>query len=752
MKKEIYPIVGMHCASCKALIERTLNNLNGIKLAQVNYGTEKLTIEYDPSQTSLSDISTTITNLGSYELITDELNKRVTVTNSGQEDIVKHRKALELNNLKNNLLFVGLALIPFLLMMLWMLLTSLFNLPMIDSLIDITVLNLLQFLIATPVVFYGGRHIYKSALVALKVKTFNMDTLIMIGTFVAWLYSTIITFLPNLLGIKTHEVYFEAAVFIIFFILLGRFLELRAKGKTNDAIKALLELQVKEAIIEVDGKELRIPIEDIKVGDLVIIKPGQKIPVDSIVIEGSTTVDESMLTGEALPVVKVVGDKVVGSTLNKTGFIKARAEKVGSDTVLAQIIQMVEEAQSSEAPIQKQADRVSGIFVPIVLIVAFVTFVVWLILGSVSIAIYTSTTVLIIACPCALGLATPTAIMVGTGKAANRGILIKNAQALEIANKITHVVFDKTGTLTKGQPEVQTYVVLQTVKDENFVKDMIFSVESRSHHPLAEAIVNYFSHQKMLEISSFNDLSGRGVEAIVENNEVIIGNQMLLNAKSINIDDDLVDLANKKRAEGETVSFVAVNNVAIAILGISDPIKEEAVELVRKLKHKAIKTVMLTGDNRVTADVVARKLGIDNFIAEVMPDQKADKIKELQENRENIVAMVGDGINDAPALAQSHIGIAMGTGTDVAIESGDIVLLGGSVGKILESIEISYKALRVIKQNLFWAFGYNVLGIPIAAGIMYPVFGLLLSPIIASLAMALSSVSVVSNSLRLKNM
>lgn len=764
MKKETYPIVGMHCASCKALIERTLNNLNGIKVAQINYGAEKLTLEYDPSQITLDKIAEVIAHLGTYELITDNSGKTVLASPGEQKDIVKHasnsksssdivkeRKVQEIQKLKHNLTFVGIALIPFALMMIWMLLSPILGFPMIDSFINMKTLNVIQFLIATPVLFYGGREIYKSALVALRVHAFNMDTLIMIGTFTAWLYSTIITFFPNILGIESQEVYFEAAVFIIFFILLGRFLEARAKSKTNDAIRALLKLQVKEAIVERDGKEITIPLEDVKVGDMIIIKPGQKIPVDAVVIEGTTTVDESMLTGEALPVEKTTGDKIVGSTLNKSGFIKAKAEKVGSDTMLAQIIQMVEDAQASEAPIQKLADKVSGVFVPVVLVVAVIAFGVWFLLGSISLAVYTATTVLIIACPCALGLATPTAIMVGTGKAAKRGILIKDAQALEIANKITHVVFDKTGTLTKGQPEVQTFEVSENVKDKKHVKNIVLSVESMSHHPLAEAIVGHFSDGEKLKVNSFKDISGKGVEALVQNNPVTIGNERLMVEKNIKISKGWNTLANKKRSEGETISFVALGNELVALLGIADPIKEESIELVENLQQKNLKTIMLTGDNKKTAEAVAKKIGIDDVIAEVLPNQKADKIKELQENNENIVAMVGDGINDAPALAQAHIGIAMGTGTDVAIESGDIVLLGGSVVKTSEAIDISRKTLSTIKQNLFWAFGYNTLGIPIAAGILYPFFGILLSPIIASLAMALSSVSVVGNSLRLKN-
>ncbi|MCA9308272.1 copper-translocating P-type ATPase, partial [candidate division WWE3 bacterium] len=667
-----------------------------------------------------------------------------------KKNIIEERKQNELQKLKFNLMFSGIGLIPFALLMIWMLFAPVLMWPMLEDLIKVQTVHLIQFVLSTLILFFGGREIYKSAIVALKVKAFNMDTLITIGTFTAWAYSTLITFFPNFLKLENQEVYFEAAVFIVFFILLGRFLEARAKSKTNDAIKSLLKLQVKEAIVERNGKEITLPLEDVVVGDVLIIKPGQKVPVDSVIIEGSTALDESMLTGESLPVEKTIGAKVIGSTLNKTGYIKAKAEKVGADTMLSQIIQMVEDAQASEAPIQKLADKVASIFVPVVLVTAVATFVIWAVFETLPLAVYTATTVLIIACPCALGLATPTAIMVGTGKAAKRGILIKDAKALELANKITHIVFDKTGTLTKGHPEVQTLEFAQDIKNQTYIKDIIYSIESKSHHPLAEAVINYFSSSKKLKVNFFEDVSGKGIRAKVDDDEVLIGNQKLMDDAKIKISESLNTKAQHKMELGETIAFVALNNKIVAFLGIADPIKEEAIDLVTQLKQKNITSIMLTGDNKKTAQAVASKLGITNVISEVLPNQKADKIKELQNKEGNIVAMVGDGINDAPALAQAHIGIAMGTGTDVAIESGDVVLLGGSVIKTYEAIEISKKTLSTIKQNLFWAFGYNTLGIPIAAGILYPFFGILLSPIIASLAMALSSVSVVGNSLRLK--
>jgi len=767
IKSETYPIVGMHCASCKALIERALNGQDGVSSVQINYGTEKLTIKYDDAKISLDKIKKEIANLGTYELITDSKGENVLASPQASKDIVKEKKKQELDNLKRNLIFVGVGLIPFVFLMFWMLLVPILDFPKLESVVDMKTLNTFQFLLATPILFYGGREIYKSAITALKVKAFNMDTLIMIGTFTAWLYSTVITVFPQLLRLESNEVYFEAAVFIIFFILLGRFLEAKAKAKTNDAIKSLLKLQVKEALVERKGREFLIPLEQVVVGDILIVKPGQKIPVDAKIIEGTTTVDESMLTGEPLPVEKGPKDTVVGATLNKSGFIKIRASKVGKDTVLSQIIKMVEDAHASEAPIQKLADKVSGVFVPVVLVIALGTFVVWIIFASLPLAVYAATTVLIIACPCALGLATPTAIMVGTGKAAKRGILIKDAKALEIANKITHIVFDKTGTLTKGKPEVKTYEFVGNIDEvyssshwnlpkglniKDYISSVILSVEKKSQHPLSEAITNYLDKNTLLKVEDFKDISGMGIRAKVNGLNILIGNQKLMDAQQVVGASQLSKLAETKQENAETVSFVSIEKNIVALLGIFDPIKKESKDLIKQLKNLEIKTYMITGDNMKTAKVVADKLEIDEIFAEVMPDQKAQKIKELQsESKDNIVAMVGDGINDAPALAQAHIGIAMGTGTDVAIESGDIVLLGGSINKTVEAINISKQTLNTIKQNLFWAFGYNALGIPVAAGILYPFFGILLSPIIASLAMALSSVSVVSNSLRLKN-
>ncbi|MFA6981898.1 MAG: heavy metal translocating P-type ATPase [Patescibacteria group bacterium] len=745
IRKEIYPIVGMHCASCKTLIEKTLNGLDGVVSAKVNFGTEKAIIEYDDSKVSVQEISVAISQLGGYELVTDRNGDHVLAAPSKKMDHMGHSSA------KRDLLFSGIASIPFILLMFWMLAGSIFeNLPMPEMFINQGALNLLQFILATPILFYGGRTIYSSAFKALKVKAFNMDSLITIGTLTAWTYSSFVTLFPGAIRSDSGQVYFEASVIIIFFVLLGRFLEAKAKSSTNDAIRSLMKLQVKEALVVRGDREILIPLEEVIVGDVVIIKPGSKIPVDGIVLEGMAAIDESMITGESLPVEKNIGDEVVGATINKSGYLKMRATKVGADTVLSQIIKMVEEAQASEAPIQKLADKVAGIFVPVVIMISIVTFGVWIVFSGLPLAIYAATTVLIIACPCALGLATPTAIMVGTGNAAKRGILIKDAQALEVANKITHIIFDKTGTLTEGKPRIQDLVVFGA--EEAFVKNVLYSLEKKSQHPLAGAIVNYLEHDSTeLEVTNFEDVSGKGVTAKYQGKDVMVGNEALLFERKINVPEEVLKKSMLMNERSQTVSFVVYGEDVVGIVGISDTVKKESRSTIEQLHKMGIKTYMITGDNRKTAEAVAKELGIENVISEVLPKDKADRVIELQEkNPGSIIAMVGDGINDAPALVQAHIGIAMGTGTDVAIESGDIVLVGGSIHKVIDAIDISRTTLNTIKQNLFWAFGYNVFGIPIAAGALYPFFGILLSPIIASAAMALSSVSVVGNSLRIR--
>jgi len=751
----------MHCASCKALIERSLNGQDGVIKAQVNFGAEKLVIEYDSEKTNTQKIKELVSNAGPYKLITNEDGAEVlTAPNITKDHALKHdhesMKKQEYQNMKKRVIISGIISIPFLLLMIWLIIGTKLMIPMPEDIIKPELLNLLQFIIATPVLFVIGKPIFSSALSALKVKSANMDTLIALGTFTAWVYSTFITFSPLIFeNINKNETYFEAAVFIIFFILLGRMLEARARNQTNEAIKSLLQLQAKEATIVRDNKELNIPIEQVVIGDIVVVKPGQKIPVDGKIIEGNTSIDESMITGEPIPSDKKIGDIVIGGTINKSGNIKFTTSKVGSETLLAQIIKLVEEAQASEAPIQKLADKVSGIFVPIVISIAVISFTFWILYsGSIQLALYISITVLIIACPCALGLATPTAVMVGTGKAAKRGILIKDAVALENAYKITDMVFDKTGTLTIGKPEVNKIIIDVSQKQDD-IYPIIYSLEKKSHHPLADAVVSYLKSAqpeiKELNLTNFEDMPGLGVKGEINGSNTLIGTQKLLEKFNISPNETLEIEAIKLRDNSNTVSYVSFNNKIIAIISISDTIKDDASEIILKIHSLGINTVMLTGDNKKSAESIAHKLNMDNVIAEVLPTDKANKIKQLQ-SPNKVVAMVGDGINDAPALAQADIGIAMGTGTDIAIETGDIVLVKGTLDKVLETLKVSKQTLKIIKQNLFWAFGYNIIGIPIAAGILYPSTGLLLSPIMASLAMALSSVSVVSNSLRIKHL
>jgi heavy metal translocating P-type ATPase len=782
MTKEIYPIIGMHCASCKMLIEHMVGELEGVQKVNVNYATEKMTVEFDESLLDTSDISKAVSSAGGYSLVPTSAGEvrlldpvhaskhpEPHLHEMGGHDHASALKKEAYTKLRNKVWVIGITTIPFAGIMIVMLLRALglidlmhapFGYLELNSTYKINLFFLLQFLLATPILFWGGSQFYSSTWSALKARTANMDTLIALGTTTAWLFSTVVTFFPSAFSDLKVDVFFEAAVFIIFFILLGRLLEARAKGRANDAIKKLMELQAKEASVIRDGQEVKIPITEVQKADIIIVRPGEKVPVDGKIIEGESTLDESMVTGESLPVTKGEGDTVIGSTINKTGAFQFEATNVGGDTMLAQIIQMVEEAQGTTAPIQKLADQISGVFVPIVILIALLAFSFWLFLGGEGLqtAVYVATTVLIIACPCALGLATPTAVMVGTGKAAGKGILIKDAQALELAHKVGIMVFDKTGTLTKGQPEVTKYIFSKNTKGKGLTEEVILkvagAVENKSEHPLSNAIEKYVSKKvnySAIKISGFKSIEGRGVEADYQGNHILIGNQALLAENNIKRDKSLSKESSDLVARGNTVVSMVVNKEEVAVFALADTIKEESKKAVSQLHDLGIKVVMLTGDNQSTATAIANQLGIDEVIAEVLPKDKANKIKELQEQEEGIVvAMVGDGINDAPALAQADIGIAMGTGTDVAIEAGDIVLVQGTLDKVIETIQLSRMTLRIIKQNLFWAFGYNVISIPIAAGVLYPVAGILLSPIVASAAMAFSSISVVLNSVRIK--
>lgn len=617
-------------------------------------------------------------------------------------------------------------------------------------------------MIASIVVIYQGRNFYINGFKSLFKMSPNMDSLVAISTSSAFIYSIYnsyrIIFDKGFINevLKAHDhipVYYESATMIIALIMLGKFLESRSKKKTSSAIKSLIQLQSKTAIIEIDGVEKEVSVDEVKVGDIVVVKPGQKFPVDGILIYGETTVDESMLTGESMPVTKYIGDKVTGSSINNNGFVKFRAEKVGKDTVLQQIIRLVEQAQGKKAPISKLADEVSGFFVPIVMAIALVSALLWYFVGGhdfqFSLTIFIS--VLVIACPCALGLATPTAIMVGTGKGAENGILIKGGDCLESAHNIKMVALDKTGTITYGKPEVVELYINDDSINKTEIISLIGSAELGSQHPVAEAIVKYARNivGELRYPDSFESIIGKGIESTVSEKIIRIGNKALMDDKSINIEESLISKADIDSNKGYTPMFVSIDDNCVAMITVSDTIKESSIEAIKSLHDLGIKVMMLTGDNKVTATTIANKVGIDTFVYEVMPSDKASIVKSLQDEGE-FVAMVGDGINDSPALAQSNVGIAIGSGTDVAIESADIVLMKDDLMDVVKAIRLSKATIRNIKENLFWAFAYNIIGIPFAAGVFHIFGGPLLDPMIAALAMSLSSVSVVTNALRLR--
>lgn len=719
------------------LIEKTVRNHPGVTAASVNYASEKLNVSYDPAQTNPEELRTAMASIGSYKLLTN-----------GQQDTdentVSIEKLKELGVLKRNLLFSGIISVPFVFLMIAM------TAGIAEGFSELIFVKFGQLILSGIVLFVFGASIIKSGYSALKNLSPNMDSLITIGTGTAWLYSSIVT----VAGLKS-DVYFEASVFIIFFILLGRYLETSAKGKANSAIKSLLHLQAKDAIVKKEGKELKIPVEEVRVGDTVVVKPGQKIPVDGIVLMGESYVDESMITGEFVAVTKNLGDSVIGSTINKTGYLEVKTTKVGGETMLAEIIKLVDQAQNSEAPIQKLADRVSAIFVPIVVVMAISAFSFWAFAApylnllpsgqnSIQFGLYIAVTVLIIACPCALGLATPTAIIVATGRAAKEGILIKNAEILEQASKTTHVLLDKTGTITVGKPEVRADFF---DTHDPTIKSYLVSVEKRSSHPLAEAITNHFNDTKLLEVTNFEETPGKGTSAVINVKHVKVGTAGHVGTAGT-VSNQLTNFLTDQKSLGRTAVLISVDNKIQGAVSISDTLKDSSVVAIKALKRMGLLPVMLTGDNEESGRAVAVEVGIQDYFTGVLPQQKQMYIQKYKHGK-NVVAMVGDGINDAPALAEADIGIAMGTGTDVAIETGDVVLVRGTLDKVVDTFKLSKASFRIIRQNLFWAFVYNILGIPVAAGILYPFNGLLFSPIIASIAMALSSVTVVSNSLRL---
>lgn len=775
--KSIFPIVGMHCASCKLLIEKTIGKLDGVRSVQVNYSSELMSIEYDDTLVSISDLKSAVSRAGSYKLVADNEGGMLLadpVQGSELDQKAAILKDKESQILKQKLIISGVLAVPFIYVMVRMILINLGSIPMDMAplgfiLGEFNLYYFIQFLLATVVVFYAGLDFFKSALTALKIRSANMDTLIALGAFTGWFYSTIVTFIPKLFSNIDTDVYFEASVFIIFFILLGRLLEMRAKGQASDAVRKLFELQVKDAFKIIKGKAVLTPIKDIKVGDILLVKPGTKVPLDGVITKGRSSIDESMVTGESLPVTKTEGDAVIGSTINRTGSFEFKVNKVGKDTLLSQIIKLVSEAQATTPPVQKLADQISSVFVPVVILIAISSFIFWAfiagplgLLGNINsaleLAVVIASSVLIIACPCALGLATPTAVMVGVEKGAKKGILFKNSQALELISKVKVMVFDKTGTLTKGAPEVVSHKLAKGIKEKEVYLN-IKSVEDLSEHPLALAMSDFSSKalgvffKNNLEVNKFENTEGAGVSAEIAKKTVLIGNLKFLKDHDVELDNELVRQAEKYAHDGFSVVYYAHSGKLEAVFSIADTLKDDAKRVIARLEELGIKTVMLSGDNAITAKRVADEVGIKEVISEVLPQDKQQKIKDLQKlHQGELVAMVGDGINDAPALAQADVGIAMGTGTDIAIAAGDIILINGNLNRIVDSIETSRLTISVIRQNLFWAFGYNVIAIPVAAGLLYPSLNLLLSPVIASSAMALSSVSVVSNSLRLRGM
>jgi Cu+-exporting ATPase len=625
------------------------------------------------------------------------------------------------------------------------------------SLLSIKIRYIIIFILACPVQIWVGSQFYNGLVVVFKYRTADMNTLVAVGTLSAFIYSTFVTFFPDFFikfGIEPH-IYFDTAAVIIVLILLGRFFEAKSKSRASSAIKKLLKLRALKATVIRDGKEEEIDVDDVAVGDIILVKPGEKIPVDGSIIKGDSAVNESMATGESIPVDKKPGDEVIGSTINLTGFLKFRATRVGKDTFLSQIIRLVEEAQASKAPIQRLVDKVASYFVPAVILIALVTFTVWLIWGpkpSITFALVNFVSVLIIACPCALGLATPTAIIVGTGRGAENGILIKDAPSLELAHRLNIIVFDKTGTLTRGEPEVSEIIVKKgsLINTSEQLLYIAASSELYSEHPLGKAIVKKAkdSGLKLKEPQEFISIAGKGIRAKVDDREILKGNLKLMMENKVQL-GNLVEEEQKLSEMGLTPVFVSVDNKPAGIIAFSDALKNNAKDVVLRLKKLGLEVAMLTGDNRNTALAIGRRAGIDKVISEVLPGKKAEEIKKLQKEGK-IVAMVGDGINDAPALAQSDIGIAIGTGTDVAMESSQITLIKGDLYGVLKAIILSRNTVRIIKQNLFWAFFYNIILIPVAAGVLYPFFGILVSPIFAAGAMAFSSISVISNSLRLR--
>ena len=728
-EKVNFDVSGMTCTACAATIEKKVNEMEGVSKAHVNFALETILVEYDDNQVEPADMISTVKKLG-YELVAKQ-------DGLGKMD----HKEQEIKKQKRKFIFSLILTIP----LFWTMVAHFEFLSFIYM--PVILMNpWLQLALATPVQFIVGAQFYKGAYNSLRNKSANMDVLVALGTSAAYFYSLYLSIeWLNTGSVGSPELYYEAAAVIITLIVLGKLFEVRAKGKTSEAIQKLLGLQAKTARVLRDGVELELPIEQVVTGDTILVKPGESIPVDGEIIEGQSAIDESMITGESIPVDKVAGDTVIGATINSNGSLQIKATKVGKDTALAKIVKVVEEAQGSKADIQRLADRISGVFVPVVVGIAIVTFLIWyfaVMPGDFRAALIPTISILVIACPCALGLATPTSIMAGSGRAAEMGLLFKGGEHLENTQSIDTVVLDKTGTVTKGEPAL-TDITVTAGFTEDEVLQLIASAENQSEHPLAQAIVKGVQEKglSLLEVTGFGALPGYGIQATVSGREVLVGTRKLMSEQKIPISDSEMSMEKLER-EGKTAMLIAVDHKLAGIVAVADTVKETSKEAIVRMQELGLEVIMLTGDNERTAETIARQVGISNVIAEVLPEEKSDEIKKLQEQGKN-VAMVGDGINDAPALAKANIGMAVGTGTDIAIEAADITLMRGDLNSVADAIIMSRKTMRNIKQNLFFAFFYNTIGIPIAA------IGLL-APWVAGAAMAFSSVSVVLNALRLQ--
>ncbi|GAA0189887.1 heavy metal translocating P-type ATPase [Fulvivirga kasyanovii] len=728
--KQTYPVSGMSCAACAVSVESTLKAVNGVKDAGVNFATQSAWVEFENGNIAPEELQNAVRSIG-YDLIID------TEDPQALQEEAQHKKYQEI---KHRTIWSSILAVPVVLIGMFFM--------------DLPYGEWISMALTAPILFYFGRNFFINAYKQATHGMANMDTLVALSTGIAFAFSVFNTLYPEFWvskGLEAH-VYYEAAAVIIAFISLGKLLEERAKSNTSSAIKKLMGLQPKTVMVVIDGKETEIPISSVKTGNEILVRPGEKVPVDGVVKEGSSYVDESMITGEPIPVEKQKDGKVFAGTINQKGSFRFIAEKVGSDTLLAQIIKMVQEAQGSKAPVQKLVDKIAGIFVPVVMGISIITFAVWMIAGgddAFTHALLTSITVLVIACPCALGLATPTAIMVGVGKGAENNILIKDAESLELAHKVNAIILDKTGTITEGKPVVTDLV--WATPETGKLAAILYTLESQSEHPLAEAVVNKLKAEnvKPVEMTGFDSITGKGVSAKHKDTLYLIGNRKLLQENNIAMDQQLIHKADEWQAEAKTVVYFADEQNLQAVIAIADQIKPTSREAIELLQKKGIDVYMLTGDNHQTATAIAKQIGLKHFESEVLPADKAEFVKKLQQ-KGHVVAMVGDGINDSHALAQADVSIAMGKGSDIAMDVAKMTLITSDLKSVPKALNLSGKVVAGIRQNLFWAFIYNLIGIPIAAGILYPVNGFLLDPMIAGAAMALSSVSVVSNSLRLR--